>query len=66
MQQYIALTNTEINDRIRERIHNKLYRRVLRMKMIDGLTCEKIAEEVQRSPVQVQRIVSQCRKMIEK
>lgn len=66
MQQYIELTNTEINDRIRERIHNKLYRRVMRLKLIDGLTCEKIAEDVQRSPVQVQRIVSQCRKMIEK
>lgn len=66
MQQYIELTNTEINDRIRERIHNKLYRRVLRMKMIDGLTCEKIAEDVQRSPVQIQRIVSQYRKLIEK
>lgn len=59
-------TNSEINERIRERIHNKLYRRVLRMKMIDGITCEKIAEEVQRSPVQIQRIVSQYRKLIEK
>lgn len=66
MQHYNGLTNSEINERIRERIHNKLYRRIMRMKMIDGMTCEKIAEEVQRSPVQVQRIVSQCRKMIVK
>ena len=64
--QNIELTNSEILDRIRERIHSKLYRRILRMKMIDGISCEKIAEEVQRSPVQIQRIVSQYRKMIEK
>ena len=48
MQHYNGLTNSEINERIRERIHNKLYRRIMRLKLIDGLTCEKIAEDVQR------------------
>lgn len=30
MQQYNELTNTEINDRIRERIHSKRDRHILR------------------------------------
>lgn len=57
MQQYNELTNTEINDRIRERIHSKRDRHILRLKLIDGLTYEKIAEIIGMTPRQIQNIV---------
>lgn len=65
MQHYIELTNSEIAARIGERIHSKKYREILHLKLIDGLSCEAVSEIVSMSPVQVQRIVSKCRKMIE-
>lgn len=65
MQHYIELTNSEIAARIGERIHSKKYRKILHLKLIDGLSCEAVSEIVCMSPVQVQRIVSKCRKMIE-
>lgn len=44
MQHYTTLTNSEIADRISERIHSKKYREILHLKLIDGLSCgsEKI------------------------
>lgn len=65
MQKYVELPNSEIERRISEYIHSEKYRHVMRMKMIDGLTLERIAEVVEMSPAQVYRIVKQCRKMIE-
>lgn len=66
IQNYTTLTNSEISERIGERIHSAKYRRILHLKLIDGLSCEAVSEIVCMSPVQVQRIVSKCRKMIEK
>ena len=43
---------------IDERVHNDLYRRVLKLRLIDGWTYEWIAENVDRSPRQVYYIVS--------
>lgn len=65
MQHYIELTNSEIAERISERIHSKKYREILHLKLIDGLSCEAVSEAVGMSPVQIQRIVQKCRKMIE-
>lgn len=65
MQKYVELPNSEIERRISEYIHSEKYRRVMRMKLIDGLTLERIAEVVEMSPAQVYRIVKQCKKMIE-
>ena len=66
MQHYIELTNSEIAERISERIHSKKYREILHLKLIDGMTCEAVSEAVSMSPVQIQRIVQKYRKMIEK
>lgn len=66
MQHYTTLTNSEIAERISERIHSKKYREILHLKLIDGMTCEAVSEAVDMSPVQIQRIVSKCRKLIEK
>ena len=57
MQQY---TNSEIICRIEETIHNKKYRDVMRMRLVDGLTYERIAEAVEMSPRQVWNIVKRC------
>ena len=53
----IDLPNSEIEHRISERIHSERDRRILRMKLIDGLTYEKIAEIVDMTPRQIQNIV---------
>jgi DNA-binding CsgD family transcriptional regulator len=57
MQHYITLTNSEIADRISENIHSERNRQIMRMKLIDGYTYEKIAEIVQMSPRYVRALV---------
>lgn len=57
MQNYITLTNSEIAERISEHIHSERNRRIMHMKLIDGLTYERIAEVVEMSPRHVKRIV---------
>lgn len=50
-------TNSELSEMIAENIHSERNRRIMRMKMIDGLTYERIAEIVEMSPRHVKRIV---------
>jgi DNA-binding CsgD family transcriptional regulator len=57
MQHYITLTNSEIAERIGEHIHSERNRQIMRMKLIDGYTYEKIAEIVQMSPRYVRTLV---------
>lgn len=57
MQHYITLTNSEIAERIGEHIHSERNRQIMRMKLIDGYTYEKIAEIVQMSPRYVRSLV---------
>lgn len=59
MQHYITLTNSEIAERISENIHSERNRQIMRMKLIDGLTYEKIAEIVQMSPRYIRSLVRQ-------
>ena len=58
-------TNTEIQRRIDEQIHSDRDRRIMRMRLVDGLTAERIAEQTAMSTVQIYRIIKKCRKMIE-
>jgi DNA-directed RNA polymerase specialized sigma subunit len=51
------LTNSELSERIDEHIHSERNRRIMRMKLIDGLTYERIAEIVEMSPRHIKRIV---------
>lgn len=51
---------------IDERVHNDLYRRVLKLRLIDGWTYERIAEDVDRTPRQVNYIVSNAVKHLER
>lgn len=57
MLHYITLTNSEIAEKISELIHSERDRNIMRMKLIDGLTYEKIAEIVDMTPRQIQNIV---------
>lgn len=49
--------NSTIEYVIDEYIHNKRYRQILKLRFIDGLTYEKIAEEVDMSVRQVKTII---------
>lgn len=57
MQHYVELTNSELAEMIGEHIHSERDRQILRMKLIDGLTYEKIAENVQMSPRYIRALV---------
>ena len=57
MQHYIEATNSEIEALISEHIHSERDRKILRLKLIDGYTHEKIAEIVEMSPRQIFDIV---------
>lgn len=57
MQRYISLPNSEIAERISEHVHSERDREIMRMKLIDGYTYEKIAEIVQMSPRYIRSLV---------
>lgn len=60
MQHYVELTNSEIERRITEYIHSQRDRKIMRMKLIDGLTYERIAEIMEMSSRQIKNIVKSC------
>lgn len=57
MQHYITLSNSQLAELISEHIHSERNRQIMRMKLIDGYTYEKIAEIVQMSPRYVRALV---------
>ena len=57
MQQYIQLTNSELAELISEHIHSERDRQIMKLKLIDGLTYEKIAEIFEMSPRYVRSLV---------
>lgn len=57
MQNYVTLTNSQLAELISEHIHSERNRQIMRMKLIDGYTYEKIAEIVQMSPRYVRALV---------
>ena len=58
-------TNSEIERKISEQIHSDRDRRIMRMRLVDGYTAERIAEQTSMSTVQIYRIIKKCSKMIE-
>ena len=57
MQHYITLTNSELADLISEHIHSERDRQIMKLKLIDGLTYEKIAEKFEMSPRYIRSLV---------
>lgn len=50
-------TNSEVVALIDERIHNERNREILKRRLIDGITYERLAEEFDLSVAQIKRIV---------
>ena len=50
-------TNSQIRELIQEYIHSSRDRSVLLLRLVDGLTFERIAEEMDMSPRQIKNIV---------
>ena len=57
MQHYVTLTNSQLAELIGENIHSERDRQIMKMKLIDGYTYEKIAEIVQMSPRYIRALV---------
>ena len=57
MLHYVLPTNSELSERINEHIHSERDRKIMRLKLIDGLTYERIAELIEMSPRQIKTIV---------
>lgn len=53
----IQYTNSEIINLIDEHIHSERDRAILKRRLVDGLTFEKLAEEFEMSVSQIKRIV---------
>lgn len=54
------ITNSQIDYLISEYIHSEKYRRVLHLRLVDGLTYERIADEMDMSVRQIKNIVSKA------
>ena len=50
-------TNTRIREIIAEYIHSERDRKILERRLIDGITFEKLAEEMELSVSQIKRII---------
>lgn len=50
-------TNSAMHEAIEECVHNDMHRAALRLRLLDGWTYERIAEEVNRTPRQVYNIM---------
>lgn len=57
-------TNTEVQHIIDEWIHSEKERNILHRRLIDGLTVEELAEEFDRSPRQMQRIINKLQTIV--
>lgn len=53
----IDYNNSEISNIIDERIHSERNRAILKRRLIDGITYEKLAEEFDLSVAQIKRII---------
>ena len=59
MKRYL---NSDRARMIDEKVHSEIGRRALKMKYIDGMTHERIAEKVDMSPRQIDTIIRRFRK----
>lgn len=57
-------TNSEVSNVIDDLIHSERDRAILKRRIIDGITYEKLAEEFDMSVTQIKRIVYKCENII--
>ena len=53
-------TNSQIRDLIKEHIHNAIDRKMVYLRLVDGLTFEKIGEEVKLDVKTVRKRIHKC------
>lgn len=58
MKHTTSLTNSQLTALIDDRIHSERDRRIMRLRLVDGLTYERIAEAVEMSPRYLRALVS--------
>jgi hypothetical protein len=51
------ITNSQIDHLINEYIHNEIYRKVLHRRLVDGITYENLAKEMDMSVRHIKNIV---------
>lgn len=57
MNRFNTISNTQLSQLIDEWIKSERDRRIMKRSLIDGICYEKIAEEVDMSPIQIYRVV---------
>ena len=60
----VDYTNSQIIGLIDEHIHSERDRAILKRRLVDGICFEKLAEEFDRTPRQMQRIVDKLEKQL--
>ena len=57
-------TNSTITHIIDEHIHSERDRDILKRRLVDGITFERLAEEFDRTPRQMQRIIDKLEQQV--
>ena len=57
MQHYVELTNSQLAELIGEHIHSERDRKILRLRLIEGYTYEKISDIMEMSPRYLRTLV---------
>lgn len=65
MKHTTSLTNSEIERRISENLHSSRDRKIMRLRLIEGWTFEKIAESVEMSPRYIRTLVHRLAGILE-
>lgn len=64
MQKFKNISNHDLSQYIDDWIKSERDRKIMKRRIIDGITHEKLAEEFELSPKQIQRIVSKCSQLL--
>lgn len=57
-------TNSAVITAINEHIHSERDRAILKRRLVDGITFERLAEEFDRTPRQMQRIIDKLESLL--
>ena len=57
MKKFNTISNTQLSQLIDDWIRSERDRKILKRSLIDGISYEKIAEEVEMSTIQIYRVV---------
>ncbi len=64
MQKFKNISNHDLSQYIDDWIKSERDRKIMKRRIIDGIKLEKLAEEFELSPKQIQRIVRECSQLL--